>query len=81
MQVDPMKPKLKPPGNKQLKLKCDVPLSNFAFKFNLRRYNQAVMRGEGGRTSIICTQPRRISATSVAARVAGAYTRPVFSST
>ena len=24
-----------------MKLKCDVPLSNFAFSFNLRRYNMA----------------------------------------
>jgi hypothetical protein len=33
-----MTPKLKPPGTKRLKLKCDEPLSDFAFKFNLRRY-------------------------------------------
>ena len=39
MQVDPIKPTLKPPGTKRLKLKCDEPLSNVAFKFNLRRYN------------------------------------------
>ena len=41
MQVDPVKPKLKPPGSKRLKLKCDVLLSNAAFKFNLRRYAKA----------------------------------------
>jgi hypothetical protein len=35
-----MKPKLKPPGTKPLKLTCDVPLSTYAFKFNLRRYNE-----------------------------------------
>jgi hypothetical protein len=34
-----MKPKLKPPGNKRLKLKRDVLFSKFAFKFNLRHYN------------------------------------------
>jgi hypothetical protein len=39
VQVDPIKPKLKLPGTKHLKLKCDEPLSNFAFKFNLRRYD------------------------------------------
>jgi hypothetical protein len=33
-----MKPTLKAPGAKRLKLKHDGPLSNFAFKFNLRRY-------------------------------------------
>jgi len=38
VQVDPMKPMLKPPETKHLKLKYDVPSSNFAFKFNLRRY-------------------------------------------
>ena len=40
MQVDPIKPTLKAPGTERLKLKCDEPLSNFAFKFNLRRYLQ-----------------------------------------
>ena len=38
MQVDPIKPKLKPPRTKRLKLDYDELLSNFAFKFNLRRY-------------------------------------------
>ena len=38
MQVDPIKPTLKPPGTKRLKLEYDELLSNFAFKFNLRRY-------------------------------------------
>ena len=33
-----MKPTLKAPGIKRLKLKCDTLLSNFAFNFNLRRY-------------------------------------------
>ena len=37
MQVDPIKPTLKAPGTKRLKLKCDKSLSKFAFKFNLRR--------------------------------------------
>jgi hypothetical protein len=41
-----VKPKLKPPGPKRLKLKCDVLLSNFAFKFNLRRYD-VVPRNRG----------------------------------
>jgi len=36
VQVDPMKP----PGTKRLKLKCDILLSTYAFKFNLRRYNE-----------------------------------------
>jgi hypothetical protein len=38
VQVDPIKPTLKAPGIKLLKLKYDISLSKFAFKFNLRRY-------------------------------------------
>jgi len=38
VQVDPMTPMFKPPGTNILTLKCDEPLSAFAFKFNLRRY-------------------------------------------
>ena len=41
MQIDPIKPKLKPPRSKLLKLNCDVLLSKFGFKFSLRRYNSA----------------------------------------
>ena len=52
MQVDPTKPTSKAPGTKCLKLKCDEPLSKFAFKFKLRRYALAeaseVMRAAGG---------------------------------
>jgi hypothetical protein len=33
-----MKPRLKPPGVKRSKLKYDILLSNYAFKFNLRCY-------------------------------------------
>ena len=36
MQVDPIKPTLKVPGAKRLKLKYNEPLSNFAFNFNVR---------------------------------------------
>jgi hypothetical protein len=38
VQVPPIKPTLKAPGIKGLKLRCDDPPSNFAFKFNFRRY-------------------------------------------
>jgi len=41
VQVDPIKPTLKAPEPKRLKLECDGLLSNFGFKFNLRRYNMA----------------------------------------
>jgi len=43
VQVNPIKPKFKPPGNKRLKLKCDTLLSTSAFKFNLRRYSKAAL--------------------------------------
>jgi len=42
VQVDPVKPTLKAPGTKRLKLKYDEPPSNFAFKFNLHRYITAL---------------------------------------
>ena len=44
MQVVPIKPTLKAPGTKRLKLKYDATLSNFAFKFNLRRYTVGALR-------------------------------------
>ena len=39
VQVDPINPTLKAPGT-DLKLEYEQLLSNFGFKFNLRRYNQ-----------------------------------------
>jgi hypothetical protein len=39
VQVDPIKPALKAPGTKRLKLQYDEPPLNFAFKFNLHRYS------------------------------------------
>jgi len=41
VQVDPIKPTLKAPGSKRLKLEHENLLSNFGFKFNLRRYSVA----------------------------------------
>ena len=40
MQVDPIKLVLKGAGTKRLKLKYERLLSNFPFKFNLRRYRE-----------------------------------------
>ena len=40
MQVNPIKLVLKAPGPILLKLRCDGPLSNVAFKFNLRRHTK-----------------------------------------
>jgi len=45
-----MKPKLKPPGTKRLKPKCDMLLSTSAFKFNLLRYDAA---GAAGATDAV----------------------------
>ena len=44
MQVDPIKPTLNAPGAEPLKQKCDELLSNFAYKFNLRRYTPGTSR-------------------------------------
>jgi len=39
VRVDPIKPTLKTPGSHRLKLEYDEMVSNFACKFNLRRYS------------------------------------------
>jgi hypothetical protein len=109
-----MKPALKAPGTKRLKLTCDETLSNFAFNFKLRRYTKAGLAaaGSGGaaggaentappgstgkplrdRTSTGSAGSGgggggglRMSETRMATRrralKAGAYTRPLLSST
>jgi hypothetical protein len=40
VQVDPIKPTLKAPGTKRLKLEYDDLLSIFGFEFNLRRHSK-----------------------------------------
>ena len=52
VQVDPIKTKVKPPGSKRLILKRDVLLSNFAFKFNLRRYMTELCLNKNELTSV-----------------------------
>jgi len=42
-QVHPIKPVLKAPGTILVKLRCDGPLSNVAFNFNLRRQTSAAV--------------------------------------
>jgi hypothetical protein len=52
VQVDPIKPKLKAPGSKRLKLKNYDLLSNIAFKCKLRRYTKSMrvpLQSEMGR--------------------------------
>ena len=66
MQVDPIKPLLKAPGTKRLKVKYGKLLSNFAFKFNLRRFIMAVARFNLYVQSLML--------------LAGTYNHPLFSS-
>ena len=47
VQIDPIKPTLKVPGTKLLKLEYDEPLSNLAFKINVRRYMKDRMQRTG----------------------------------
>ena len=49
VHVDPMKPKVKAPGTKHLKLLNHEPPSNFAFKFNLHHYTE----GQGLRAAAL----------------------------
>jgi hypothetical protein len=51
VQVDPIKPTLKAYGTKRLTLKSDEPLSNVAFKFNLRRYSKGCQQRSSDMTS------------------------------
>ena len=44
MQVDPIKPKLKAPKSRRLKLEHKKVLSNCAFNFNLHRYAAVRLR-------------------------------------
>jgi len=47
VQVEPMKPVLKPSETNRLKLGSNEQLSTFAFKFNLRRYIKTFRRKVG----------------------------------
>jgi len=66
-----MKPMLKAPVTKRLKLTHDEPPSVFAFKFNLHHYSMAERAAElRGKQELAQERP-----------AAGAFTRPLFSST
>jgi len=69
VQVDPMRPMLKAPGTKRLKLKYHKLLSSFAFEFNLRRYSTATSTSSCTATSRRARWGRRHAATRVEARV------------
>jgi len=53
LQVDPIKPPLKPPGTKRLILKYDELVSSYAFNVSLRRYNTDLLR-----VAVACCAPR-----------------------
>ena len=73
VQVDPVEPMLKAPGNKRLKLKFDKLLSSFAYNFNLRHFTKE----NGCRwNEWTCARAARGGHLE-----AGAYTRPLSSST
>jgi len=80
VQVDPIKPMLKAPGIKLLKLKYDKPLSNFAFKFNLRRYSEASV-SLSQVFQLVGTKYDNAFTGGVVGEQAGAYTRSLYSST
>ena len=82
VQIDPIKPTLKAPGTKRLKLNYDEPLSNFAFKFNLRRHNTA-MQWSFETAAIFAHIDAFVQRCKDLVEVceAGAYTPPLFGST
>ena len=53
-----MKPKLKAPGTKRLKLTYDILLQSFAFNFNLRRY---IMGGIEALQQVGCYNMNRLN--------------------
>ena len=72
VQVDPIKHVSKAPGTILLKLRCDGPLSNVAFKINLRRHSK-----EGSALRLLVIQLLILGM----GLWAGAYTRPLIGST
>jgi hypothetical protein len=83
VQVEPMKPTLKAPGTKRLKLNHYRLLSSFGFKINLRRYTW-VSRLWCARRRVTHTgsgPPARRPCRRRSRQTAGTYTRPLCSST
>ena len=68
MQIDPIKPTLKPPGTEHMKPNYDKLLLEFAFKFNLRHSIEVLVGVAAG--DRVAWQLE-----------AGAHSRPLFSST
>ena len=57
MRVHPIKPTLKAPGTKRLKLTYDKLLSSFAINFKLRRYTVGEQMGPAGAALTTRTRP------------------------
>jgi hypothetical protein len=82
VQVDPIKPTLKAPGTKRLKLNFDTLISNVLFKFYLRCYNTeegAAVAHDNYLNGGVDPVNRREGTSSEFK--AGAYTRQLFGST
>ena len=71
MQVAPIQPVLKSPGNILLKPRCDGLLSNVAFTINLRRHIKGKIAASGAALA---------EEKDILAAEARAYTRPFLSS-
>jgi len=56
VQVDPLKPKLKPPGSKRLKLSV-MYCFQLLLKFNLRRYTMATQISTAARVDLVQPPP------------------------
>jgi len=83
VQVGPIKPTLKSPGTKRLKLEFDKLLSSFDFSFNLRRYIMELRNQLKTHLRMLDETLRKMreTQTDIDDRMAGAYTRSQFSST
>ena len=82
MQIDPLKPTLKAPDSNRLKLEHEKTLSNFTFTFNLRRFSLVAKALErAARVTDTLDGAERERSDAVERTRAGAYTRPLSSST
>jgi len=76
VQADPIKPTLKPPGTKRVKLEYDGLLSSFGFKFDLRRYTKPspsfALTSSSAQPSPSCAPAPPPAAAAAAAAVAAA---------
>jgi hypothetical protein len=79
-QVDPIKPTLKAPGTRQIKLKYYTLLESFGYNFNLRGFTMGKRY-----LTLSAAQGVKVAVTFLGALLrgagAGAYTRPLFGST